>query len=123
MDLPDIVKDAKLTVLSHGPGKTVHEYISSGDTPELRVFRRTETWHRHPEPLGQGAFGVVWKETFVEPQRGWRYERAVKEIRLSNKKVRPQDYARELEAIMKFSHGNVGALLLMVISQPRDSSG
>lgn len=58
-------------------------------------------WQRTKE-LGRGSFGVVWLEKCTSgPDLGQVW--AVKELRKGTRTVSPVSYARELEAIAKFS--------------------
>ncbi|KAM3472477.1 hypothetical protein MY8738_008848 [Beauveria namnaoensis] len=96
--LPDIVADAKLEAEVHS-NYTKHFYNSSSSTTRRRI--RVEIWSRDKE-LGHGAFGVVHRERCDDGTV--TKLRAVKTIRktISGHKV---DFTRELEAVMKFSHG------------------
>ncbi|TQW10191.1 protein kinase [Cordyceps javanica] len=98
--LPDIVRDARLEaefftthtkIVSYASGTSVHE----------RRLRIEELWFRDRQ-LGHGAYGIVHLERC---ERGGRARlRAVKQIKKNIASGEPLDYARELEAIMKFSH-------------------
>ncbi len=68
--------------------------------------RVEERWRRKQE-LGRGSFGVVWLEKCVSgPSEGQL--RAVKELRKAPQSTTSKYYAKELEAIVKFSHERVG---------------
>jgi hypothetical protein len=58
--------------------------------------------------LGEGSFGVVWKETLIAGESQCS-ERAVKMIRKRSQGTESLDYSRELETIAIFSHPKVGA--------------
>ena len=82
---------------------TRHIFYISGRSARDRRVRREEEWVREAF-LGQGAYGVIYKEK-CHDKAGPRF-RAVKEIK---KRVAGEelDYTRELEAIVKFSHPKV----------------
>ena len=98
--LPDLVRDSQLNVKfvpsASGP-VTVHQRATRSDV-RRRVLVE-ERWQRLKE-LGNGSYGHVWLEECVDgPMKGKL--RAVKEMR------KEPAYARELEALVKFSHQNV----------------
>jgi serine/threonine protein kinase len=104
--LPDLVKDWKLRTAVKGD-ITRHLIETSGRTTSQRKVRIEQQWRRTTR-LGEGSFGVVWKEVLIEGKSESK-ERAVKVIRKRAQKSKTLDYSRELEAIAKFSHPKVSA--------------
>src|SRR5690242_11884834 len=107
---PDLVRDTKLEVAVFAD-HTVH--ICYVPDPEMRRRRARveERWERHGnKPLGRGAFGTVWLERCAAGPAAGQI-RAVKRI---SKQGQPRmstiNYARELEAIAKFSQERVRRL-------------
>lgn len=99
----DLVRDSKLPTQFRGD-ITRHVIETSGRDRRHRKIKRDQRWQRL-ETLGQGTFGIVWKEKLVSGDSDVN-ERAVKMIRKSLGK-KTVDYRRELEAIAKFSRSNV----------------
>jgi hypothetical protein len=101
--LLDLVHDSKIDTELLGTC-TKHVFYISGCSPRERRICTEERWIRDGF-LGQGAYGVVYKEKLEDSEVNKL--RAVKEIR---KRVAGEelDYTRELEAIVKFSHPKVG---------------
>jgi hypothetical protein len=101
----DLVRDSKLDTRFESD-YTVHTYHQHGLNYHRRPVQREEFWRRERQ-LGSGAFGIVWLEKCVLDQENVRL-RAVKQILKRRLRGVPQlDYARELEAIAKFSHPKV----------------
>ncbi|KAH7171278.1 kinase-like domain-containing protein [Dactylonectria macrodidyma] len=97
----DLVRDSQLrTAVSLG--LTHHTYYESNLDSQRRRTRIKETWRRGRE-LGNGTFGRVWQET-CEAGPKCSQLRAVKEIPKDRTLSSSIDYARELEAMAKFSH-------------------
>ncbi|KAF1957172.1 kinase-like protein [Byssothecium circinans] len=91
----DLVKDSKFWKTSQDRDRIYTRHTSietSGHGDNIRG-----------QELGRGAFGIVWKEKLVDGESDAK-ERAVKMIRKQFGKSKI-DYARELEAIAKFSRG------------------
>ncbi len=107
-DLPDLVRDSKLFTTRCDGQVTVHEYQDGVRRRWQRPVPRLEQWDRDPNPIGRGGFGEVWlerqRDNRDQPPRAFR---AVKEIAITDKRVKMSDYLRELEAILKFSHDKV----------------
>lgn len=106
--IPDLVKDSKITTTFHN-GYTQHVIYRSGNTPAKRRVQIEEKWTRRGL-LGAGGYGKVWRETCSD-ERGGEKVRAVKEIRKTSGSS-PVDYYRELEAITKFSNVKVRSILV-----------
>lgn len=105
----DLVRDSKLETYFLNEEVQHISYVSNLRTRQRRVKKETR-WRRR-ENLGAGAYGCVWLEECYEGEKDEvGAVRAVKEIsRVID--GRPQlDYERELEAIAKFSHANVGTV-------------
>lgn len=102
--LPDLVKDWKLKTAFKGD-VTRHLIETSGRTSSQRKVRIEQQWRRTTR-LGEGSFGVVWKEVLVKGESESK-ERAVKVIRKRAQKSKTLDYSRELEAIVRFSYPTV----------------
>lgn len=102
--LPDLVLDSKLECTVLGD-HTIHTKYISNPATGLRRARVESKWQRTKE-LGRGSLGVVWLEKCTSgPNLGQVY--AVKELRKGTRTVPPASYARELEAIAKFSQERV----------------
>ena len=99
----DLVRDSQLNT-RFVAGAIQHVYYLSSSTTRRRRIRTEETWRRQRE-LGNGTFGRVWLEGCVSGSKQGQL-RAVKEISKDGAST-TIDYGRELEAIAKFSHGNV----------------
>ncbi|ORY61767.1 kinase-like domain-containing protein [Pseudomassariella vexata] len=95
----DLVHDSKIETVLDG-NVAQHTYYSSGQSARERIVRRKETWVRDGSTafLGQGAYGTVFRERCDQRLR------AVKAIKKCVVVGEELDYARELEAIIKFSH-------------------
>ena len=105
--LPDLVRDKELTTTTES-NLTIHH---------RRHGRRSirETWKHDNVTLGQGGYGVVWRERRVNSQSDDLGEpgpevRAVKRIHILDSRTLSEDkhYLRELEALAKFSQDKVG---------------
>lgn len=103
-NLSDLVRDSKLESVVFGD-HTIHtKYISNPAAGQRRV-RVEEIWQRTKE-LGRGSYGVVWLEKCTSgPDSG--KVRAVKELMKGTATMPSAGYARELEAIVKFSQERV----------------
>lgn len=100
----DLVRDSKLRT-AYRNGITRHT-IEKSDHRGRRRVRIDQRWKRDGENLGAGTFGVVWRETLVGGESDVP-ERAVKMIQKRIGNSHAVDYSRELEAIAKFSRGEV----------------
>ncbi|KAH7126103.1 kinase-like domain-containing protein [Dactylonectria macrodidyma] len=98
--LSDLVRDSKIETEFLG-SCIQHVFHEAGGSADQRIVRREERWVRH-EYLGQGAYGTVYSEK--REHSGVEEVRAVKEVKKFVVLGQELDYARELEAIMKFSH-------------------
>lgn len=102
----DLVRESKLRTALYrdvnGDVITKHVIETSGRSARQRKIRIEQQWRR-TESLGEGTFGVVWKEILIAGNSETK-ERAVKMIRKRIQKSNPMDYSRELEAIAKFSY-------------------
>ncbi|KAF1965573.1 kinase-like protein [Bimuria novae-zelandiae CBS 107.79] len=99
----DLVRDSKLKT-AHRDGITRHVIETSDRRSGHRRIKRDQRWQRVGDILGEGAFGIVWKETLVGGESDVK-DRAVKRIRKRVANSNSLDYSRELEAIAKFSRG------------------
>jgi hypothetical protein len=110
----EMVRDARLET-SYLDGCVQHARYTAdshtGRTPQ-RPSRTLETWERQKE-LGRGTFGTVSLELCTSGDRKGML-RAVKEILKDTRSAAPIDYERELEAMIKFSHEKVFALLMQM---------
>jgi calcium/calmodulin-dependent protein kinase I len=105
--LSDLVCDSKLEATVSDAG-TLHITYRSSPSARRRRVRTEERWVRDG-CLGRGAYGTVYKERC---EQGSQIKiRAVKEIKKSVVTGEEIDYARELEAVAKFSHARVGVSL------------
>jgi hypothetical protein len=104
----DLVRDSRLTT-RFIPDRALTQHVShhSSRSARQRRIRVEETWQRHQE-LGNGTFGQVWLERCVAGPRDGQL-RAVKAIPKDRTSSANIDYARELEAMAKFSHDRVWA--------------
>lgn len=103
--LSDLVLDSRLETEFAG-SCTQHVFYTSGRSVRQRRVRRVERWTRETL-LGNGAYGIVYRERCDGERPRFR---AVKEIKKLFLKEEELDYTRELEAIVKFSHPRVGPL-------------
>lgn len=101
----DLVKDSKLRT-AYRDGITRHVIETSDRRQGHRRIKKDQRWQRVGALLGEGAFGIVWKETLVGGESDVK-DRAVKRIRKRVTNSNSLDYSRELEAIAKFSRGKV----------------
>jgi hypothetical protein len=100
--LPDLVRDSKLETQIFTDHTVQTVYVSDPTTGQ-RCVPIEQRWHV-AEQLGSGSFGVVYLEKCVSgPALG--QVRAVKQLRKGGSNA--SNYARELEAIAKFSHEKV----------------
>lgn len=108
----DLVKDSKLKT-AFRDGCICHVLETSDPRRDRRRIRLKQRWQRG-ETLGEGAFGIVWKETLVGGEgESEIQDRAVKRIQKKIRNSYDVDYTRELEAIAKFSRGRVGPRLVV----------
>ncbi|RSL64900.1 hypothetical protein CEP53_003907 [Fusarium sp. AF-6] len=96
----DLVRDSKINT-EFLESCIRHVFHEAGQSLKQRLIRREERWVRQ-RYLGQGAYGTVYLEK--REDGGVEELRAVKELKKSVGAGQELDYARELEAIMKFSH-------------------
>ncbi|KAK8137469.1 hypothetical protein PG984_002962, partial [Apiospora sp. TS-2023a] len=104
LQLSDLVQDSKLeteTLDSY----TQHIFYETGRTAHQRRVRRSEKWVRQ-RFLGRGSYGTVHLERCITGDEQEERLRAVKEIKKYIVSGEELDYARELEAIAKFSNHN-----------------
>lgn len=102
----DLVRDSKLNTAVRGD-ITLHIIPTSRRDHKHRRVNIEQRWKRIGL-LGEGAFGLVWKER-LERGESDTQERAVKMIRKRASHSKTIDYGRELEAIAKFSGRDVSA--------------
>lgn len=103
--LSDLVRDSKIEtefLASH----VQHVLYETGRSASHRRVRRVERWTKG-RLLGQGTFGKVHLHICNDGDK--ERLRAVKEVKKFVVVGQELDYTRELEAIMKFSHSNVGS--------------
>lgn len=105
----DLVRDSKLNTSVRGD-ITRHLIPTSDRDDQRRLIQKEERWKR-VGLLGEGTFGLVWKETLERGQSDVQ-ERAVKMIKKRPGQVQTIDYTRELEAIAKFSGREVSDMIL-----------
>ncbi|KAH7116572.1 kinase-like domain-containing protein [Dactylonectria estremocensis] len=99
--VPDLIHDFQLPTCFLPDGATQHTvYRVSHQSRQQRPSRIDETWCQQQE-LGRGSFGCVWLERCASGPAEGRL-RAVKGIRKDHSLQ--LSYARELEAMAKFSH-------------------
>ncbi|WYZ42301.1 hypothetical protein EsH8_V_001196 [Colletotrichum jinshuiense] len=98
--LADIITDTRLESEVH-TGYTIHFHRISDPNAGLRLRKVEERWKRGRE-LGSGGFATVWLETCTVGSRQGQL-RAVKEIKRSAGALPSSEFARELEAVGKFS--------------------
>ncbi|KAJ5521022.1 hypothetical protein N7463_001475 [Penicillium fimorum] len=98
--VPDCVLDSKLVTDFSLSNKyeTVHIYHGP-ESSSQRPVEKVEHWQREKK-IGGGGFGEVWLERCTKGEKQGHQVRAIKEITVHRQKY----YARELEAITKFSH-------------------
>ncbi|OQE36829.1 hypothetical protein PENCOP_c011G07986 [Penicillium coprophilum] len=98
--IPDWVLDFKLEThfLPDRRNETVHTYYEQ-ESHSRRPIKTTEHWQREKK-IGGGGFGEVWLERCTKGKNHGHQLRATKQMEVR----RQVDYARELEAIAKFSH-------------------
>ncbi|CAI6082732.1 unnamed protein product [Clonostachys chloroleuca] len=85
-------------------GCTAHTKYVSGHATGVRRMPIQERWERDGERLGQGTFGVVWREVCTSgPSTG--KSRAVKQIfkNFGSRSISSKALSAELSAIMRFS--------------------
>jgi len=99
----DLVRDSKLRTTIRD-GITRHIIETSDQSGGRRKIKREERWQRVGDVLGEGAFGIVWKEELVQGESETKI-RAVKRIQKRLGRSMDVEYSRELEAIAKFSRG------------------
>ncbi|KAI8630790.1 kinase-like domain-containing protein [Xylariaceae sp. FL1651] len=92
IELLDLVRDSKLEATFQGPNITIHP-------ANCRMESHQAVWHRE-NPLGSGAYGIVWFESRNAPSPSLR---AVKELKTYKKPQDGLDYRLELGALTKFS--------------------
>ncbi len=99
-DLPELARDSHL-VTKPTPGYTIHFFA---ETPTVT---RQEVWKREKR-IGEGGSGIVWLETCVRGQEPGKDKlRAVKVIPIREGQSTVAEFARELEALAKFSQRKV----------------
>lgn len=96
-ELTELIQDFKLETRFEGD-QIEHIYDECDKISGKRVAKRHERWER-VRLIGYGGFGAVWLEKCVAGEQISSL-RATKDIRCLNGRV---DYARELEALSKFS--------------------
>ncbi|KAK8017869.1 calcium/calmodulin-dependent protein kinase type 1B [Apiospora rasikravindrae] len=101
-NLPDLVQDSRLETEALG-SCIQHVFYETGRTALERRVRRIEQWVRQGF-LGAGAYGTVNLEKCVTDGDQTARLRAVKQIKKYIVPGEELDYARELEAVIKFSH-------------------
>ncbi|KAH8194466.1 hypothetical protein TruAng_011364 [Truncatella angustata] len=99
--LSDLVRDSRIETEFRGDEFT-HVFYDSGSSARERRIRREELWQRQ-DRIGRGTYGTVYLERCICDD--FRRRRAVKEIKMHDRR----EYARELEAVAKFSHKKVNA--------------
>lgn len=85
-------------------GCTTHTKYVSDHATGVRRMPIQERWERDGERLGQGTFGVVWREVCTSgPSTG--KSRAVKQIfkNFGSRSISSKALSAELSAIMRFS--------------------
>ncbi|CAG9974262.1 unnamed protein product [Clonostachys byssicola] len=86
-------------------GCTTHTKYVSDHATGVRRIPIQERWERDEQRLGQGTFGVVWREVCTSgPSRG--NSRAVKQIfkNFGSRSISSRALSAELSAIMRFSN-------------------
>lgn len=103
--LPDLVQDSELRVRFRGD-TTVHRLTTTDSSGRRLHYEEHWKVERH---LGQGSYGMVWKECCVQGYNsgGPPKTRAVKRILKPQKTSKGVYYEQELEAIAKFSNPKV----------------
>jgi len=100
--------------------------IDQNLTIHTRPFgrRRRETWTRE-QILGHGGYGVVWLERKVKEGGSPAELRAVKSIRISDHRTKPDggQYVRELEALVMFSQDKVRRSVSAFLRHPLQTLG
>ena len=116
---PELVRDWKLECdCSDINNSTLQIRHVTNAAEGLWRQRVEERWRRKHE-LGRGSFGVVWLEECVSgPSEGQL--RAVKQLRKAPHSTTSKYYAKELEAIVKFSHERVRSLSAQLSRQVAD---
>ena len=104
--IPDLVHDSKLET-RRLQNDTIHTFVEV--THGRRRVPRQEHW-KWKRDIGEGGFGRVWLEACTQGNSKGSL-RAVKRVRKQFSASRTIDYNRELEAVAKFSHRNVGQIL------------
>jgi hypothetical protein len=102
--LSDLVHDSRLETEIF-TNYIKHVFYVSGWSARERHVRKEERWVRD-QFLGQGAYGVVYRERCDQDENNIKL-RAVKQIRKFAVPGKELDYTRELEAIIKFSNPRV----------------
>lgn len=93
----DLVTFAQLDTSISSDGQTIHTFPDFDTTTQAPTTRR-EKWRRDTSALGNGAFGIVYRERCTSGRSKGEL-RAVKVM----KKVQNLNYERELEAFSVFS--------------------
>ena len=107
-NLPELVRDWKLECdCSDIHNSTLQIRYVTNAAEGLWRQRVEERWQRKHE-LGRGSCGVVWLEECVSGVSEGQL-RAVKELHKAPLSTTSKYYAKELEAIVKFSHERVGS--------------
>ena len=112
----DLVRDSKLVTQILNDDVCVHTHYESDPRSRKRAVPRLEYWQRH-RVIGRGTYGSVRLEKCVKGQRATDVGvRAVKQLSTATRpSSQPLDYARELEAIAKFSQPKVRPVALSVV--------
>lgn len=107
--IPDLVKLSKLEAqCAPGSQYTKRVRYVSGSKSERRKFRKEETWKKQKR-LGWGAFGDVWLQRCIDGENQGELQ-AIKEI----KKLKDNNFYKELEAIALFSHDKVSVFMYYI---------
>jgi hypothetical protein len=115
--LSDLIRDWKLEGVVDCNYTIQTRYVSNPATGLWRS-RVEERWQR-TKVLGRGSFGVVWLEECTSGPSSGKV-RAVKELKkhIGASCISPASMARELDAIIKFSHERVWSATLVSLITP-----
>lgn len=102
--LSDLVRDSRIETVFLD-SCVQHVFHEAGRSANSRRVRREERWVRQEPILGRGRYGEVYLEKCQDG--GIELSRAIKIVKKFVVVGEELDYARELEAIMKFSHPKV----------------
>lgn len=109
--LSDLVRDSRIDT-EFLESCVQHVFHEAGRSAGSRRVRREERWVRQEPLLGRGRYGEVYLEKCHEG--GIELSRAIKIVKKFVVVGEELDYARELEAIMKFSHPKVCCSIAML---------